>query len=367
MSKNHTVAKGTMSTVAIIPNPDLLDLVKKNLPGDAGIPVMYSITGSLAFRVARLAGMVANAMAADLRKAEDGIDSYNDAMSCLDVQGAAANAFMEAGFERQDMITNLRQLLAYRQTANEYLATLVGESKLPVTIWADTLRMAAEPAPIDNWKLDYEWETYTAQCGDEKPLMTRKEYDVLTTRELSGQRSAWAKHISVVEAVIEAASTEEAIEFFKLDKLTQLNLLNSYATPERMAKFRASVMKRARSRFDADSGIRLHQAFVNDCQAATLHHRYANVGDKTTTAVAPAQPTPKEIAQRIKQRAEKGLHADYIDQAIDAEKRAHAQAKSDGKKAAKAKRVSHKAEPAPTKVPATDPATTIADMKSDVV
>lgn len=354
MTKTHTLAAGSMNKTAIIPNPNLLDLVKKNLPGDAGIPVMYSITGSLAFRIARLAGMVANALASDLRKSEDGIDSYNDAMSLLDVQGAADHAFAEAGFERQDMITNLRQLLSYRATCNDYLASLVGESRLPATIWADTLRMAAEPAPIDGWKLDYEWEAYKEQCAG-NTLVTRKEYDLLTTRELSGQRAAWGKHIATVLAVIESASTDKPIDFFALDLRTQLNLLGSYATPERMAKFRASVMKRARSRFDADSGIRLHQAFVDDCAAAMLHHRYNTVGDKMVQRVEPVQKTPTQIAADT--LARKNPHKELIDDAVNAEKRAHAQAVLDGKKA-RAKR-------APK--PAKSQGKALADMTSDTV
>lgn len=331
----HSLPKGSMSTQQrTIPNPDLLDLVKRNLPGEAGIGVMYSITGSLSFRIARLAGMVAHALASDVRKAEPGIDSYNDSMSFLDTQEAAEQAFAEAGFDRQDMITGLRQLLAYRLSANDYLASLVGEDKLPITNWADTLKLAAEPAPIDKWKLDYEWETYT-EGADADPQMSRAEYDLLTTRELSGQRAAWARHIDTVHAVIEAASTHAAIDFFQLDVRTQLSLLSAYATPERMAKFRASVMKRARTRFEADAGIRLHKAFVSDCQLATLHHRYANVGDKMVSKVEPLQKTPAQIAADTRARAHP--HADLIAQAKDAEHRATVQKRLDGAKP-KAKR-----------------------------
>ena len=39
MSKTHT----NVPTICI-PHPDLLDIVKKYLPGEDGIPVMYSIT-----------------------------------------------------------------------------------------------------------------------------------------------------------------------------------------------------------------------------------------------------------------------------------------------------------------------------------
>lgn len=320
-----------------IPNPDLLDLVAKNLPGENGIGVMYSITGSLSFRVARLAGMVANALASDARKVSGGIDSYNDAMSFLDTQSATEEAFAEAGFERQDMITSLRQLLSYRVAANDYLATLVGEDKLPATNWADTLQMASEPAPIDKWKLDYEWETYTTG-PDADPQMTRAEYDTLTTRELSGQRASWSRHIATVHAVIDAASTGASIDFCMLDVRTQLSLLSAYATPERMAKFRASVMKRARSRFEADAGIRLHKAFVEDCQRATLHHRYANVGDKMVPKV---EPMPKKVAARDYP------HKDLIEESKDAAHRASVQRRLDLAAPAKKSKRQAKVAPAP--------------------
>lgn len=320
----HTLKPGTMTNPVIIPNPSLIDLVRKCLPGDLGIPVMYSITGSLTFRAGRLAGMIANGLAADVRNDEqhrDTIDSYNDAMSYLNVLSAAEQWFNDAGGQRQDMIKNLSDLLHFRRTANDYLATLVGEDKLPTVNWADTLRMVGEPAPIDGWKLDYEWKAYT-ESGDADPQMTRAEYDMLTTRELSGQRAAWAKHVGTVENIITLADHNDAIDFHQLDLQTQLSLLMSYATPERMAKFRASVMKRARTRWEADAGIRHHASFVEHCRLAGTHHRYANIGDKTTPAVKPPVETAKQIAIKIKSMSDLGVHKDLILESREAEKRA---------------------------------------------
>ena len=345
----HTLKSGTMTNPVIIPNPSLIDLVRKCLPGDLGIPVMYSITGSLAFRAGRLAGMIANGLAADVRNDElhrDTIDTYNDAMSYLNVIEAAEQWFNDAGGQRQDMIKNLSALLHFRRTACDYLATLVGEDKLPVLNWGDTLRMVGEPAPIDGWKLDYEWKAYT-ESGDADPQMTRAEYDMLTTRELSGQRAAWAKHVGTVENIITLADHNDAIDFHQLDLQTQLSLLMSYATPERMAKFRASVMKRARTRWEADAGIRHHAAFVEHCRLASTHHRYANVGDKTTPAVKPPVETAKQIAVRIKSMKDLGVHKDLILESREAEKRAMLVNKD---KQIKAKR-ERKAKSVPTSTP----------------
>ena len=88
----HTVTKGTMNSFTFVPAPDLLELVATHLPGESGIAVMYSITGSLNLRIARLAGMVANSLAADYRKVGENIDSYNDAMSHLGIVANAAKA-----------------------------------------------------------------------------------------------------------------------------------------------------------------------------------------------------------------------------------------------------------------------------------
>lgn len=319
MSKTHT----NVPTICI-PHPDLLDIVKKYLPGEAGIPVMYSITGGLALRAARLAGMVANGLASDIRendKTRDSITTYNDAMSFLDVEGAAAKWFDDAGGVRRDMCANLTQLLHYKRTCDDYMVALMGETKAPQTNWIDSLTMAGEPMPVDAWKLDYLWKEYT-QAADADPQMTRTEYDLLNIRELSGQRAQWLKHISSVLQVIEHADKGDSIEFYALDTQTQLSLLNSYATPERLAKFRASAMKRARSAFEFDATFRLYKAFVEACRLATTHHRYAKVGDAMVPRIEPKTTTPKEIAAATKARANRGVHAEYIDQAIDAEKRA---------------------------------------------
>lgn len=319
MSRTHIAPP-----VVCIPNPDLLDLVKKYLPGEAGISVMYSITGSLALRAARLAGMVANGLASDIRESEhnrDSITTYNDAMSFLDVQSTAEQWFNDAGGVRQDMCNDLTQLLAYKHVADDYLVTLLGPDKRTATNWVDTLTMAGEPMPVDAWKLDYLWKEYTTG-PDADPQMSRAEYDVLNIRELSGVRAAWAKHIGAVMNVLETADKLESIEFFALDAKLQLSLLNSYATPERLQKFRASIMKRARSAFQFDADLRLHKGFVEACRLATTHHRYAKVGDALVPAKEPVPTTPKQIAAANKVRNDQGPYKELIAESVNAEKRA---------------------------------------------
>jgi len=301
-----------------IPAPDLLDLVKLHLPGESGISAIYSILGGLNFRIARLAGMTAAGLASDSRKESQGVDSWNDAMSHLEALDAAAASFRDAGFERTSMTDGLTELLSYKHTVVDYAATLLGESKVPQVIWADTVTMAGEPMPVDKWKLDYEWESYIASG---KPLMTRPEYDMLSIRELGGQRAAWAKHINTVCNFIEVADNGQPIEFFQLSLKTQFSLLASYATPERMMKFRASIMKRSRTRFEADTSIRLTQAFVASCELATSHPRYMTLSEPLKAAVEPLiASTSETIAAANFARIKLGIHAESIKESLDAQK-----------------------------------------------
>lgn len=307
----------THTLKVIIPNPDLLDILKHNLPGETGVSALYSINGGLAFRIARLAGITATALASDSRKADQGIDSWNDAMSYFDTLEAAQESFVYAGAERVSMIDNLRNLISYKRSITDYMTSVMGESKVPVTVWADAIVMAGEPMPIERWKLDYEWESYLASG---QALMTREEYDMLTIRELTGQRAAWAKHVDIVNNFIAAADNGDSIEFFQLDLRTQLSLLMSYATPERMAKFRTSIMKRGRDRFSVDAAIRLHQKFVDDCRLAATHQRYAALGDALVPKAEPIVTTSASIAEATKARNAMGIHREAIEESIAAQK-----------------------------------------------
>lgn len=364
----RTLPQGTMSTQPkFVPAPDLLDLVSIHLPGEAGIAVMYSITGSLSLRIARLAGMVANSLAADYRKLGENIDSYNDAMSHLGIVENAAKSFAEAGSDRTDMTSSLTQLISYKHSADDYLATLVGASKMRVTNWADSLVMAAEPMPVDQWKLDLQWNTYVTQCGGvDKTKLTRTQYDVLTQRELSGGRAIWASHVASVINIIEIADNGYAIDFDDLDKRTQLSLLTSYATPERLAKFTTSVLKRGRSAFQVDSEIRLHESFVAACALALTHHRFASMEDNLgATAYTPHRRAPeaeskealrttKQQVARAKERAKLGLHTDMIVTVHNAETVAIEKMRLE--------KLTAKTEPKPKRAPKPKPLTALADI-----
>lgn len=353
MPKTHTLKPGSLLNAAEvtkpitpvhIPAPDLLDLVRTHLPGDIGTSAMYSICGSLSIRIARLAGMVASGLAADLRSSDTTIDSFNDAMSFLDEINAAAITFEEAGIERRPMIQNLRELISFKHAADDYLMTLVTAAGMRKTDWKSSIELAGEPMPVDKWMLDMQWDKYIAQTNN-KPVMTRTQYDAMTQVQFGGQRAQWLKHVHSVENIIELADTGYAIEFDALDVRTQLSLLNSYATAARLTKFEASCYKRAMMlrtgpmQYAAD--VAMHKSFVDACELATHHKRYANQGEQL---VARPEPHPAKapvlrkdkspVANYVEQVAKSVDEQTKLDQAAAAKKR-KSRAKADTLKTVK--------------------------------
>lgn len=371
MSRTHTVTNNAISQPVIIPHPDLLDLVKHYLPGDTAVPVLYSIQGSLNFRIARLAGMIANALASDERARGGGIDSFNDHMSFLDQAEHAAHAFNQAGADRKPMIESLRELTAYRQSVNDYFASKLGETKIPVTDWASTISMAGEPMPPDQSQLNLRWKIYVAQCAAQKtePLITRKQYDDQSIIALSGKRQSWASHVASVMNIIDAATSGQAIEFFQLDKRTQLSLLMKYAAPsanDRQA-IADQVIKQARrgtTEFEMEATMRLRYAFADACLLASTHPRYATEGDQLTEAVKPKELSSAAIAEATRLR--NAPHAKDIDAALQAQKREQI-----ARQLADAKALKPKRQPKPKAVPATVTPTPadvkLADMPNDLM
>lgn len=320
------VTPGTMAAAHTpIPTPDLINLIRTYLPGELGIPVLWSLHGGLNFRIASLAGMIANALASDNRKRSATLDSYNDHMSHLESLEAARQSFEEAGSERRDLITDLRQLIAFQITVVDYMASAVGETRLPETNWMEVLERASMPRPVSQSVLDIRWNYYVRDCKEEgvEQVLTREEYDAQSRAALSGERAAWSKHMMTVLSIIEAANDVDAIPFDQLNLRTQLSLLMKYAAEGKEARkqLRDSIlktfMKRPTSPEALDANIRLRYAFADACHRATLHHRYAKVGDALHVAVDPVVKSPVQIAEGTKARA--NPHADLIAEAVKAE------------------------------------------------
>lgn len=336
----HTIPSGSMAKTIFVAAPDLLDLVRKWLPGDAGTSAMFSITGGLAFRCASLAGMVANGLAADMRTQSNGLDSYNECMANLDEVQAANLAFQDAGLERKDMCESLTKLLAFKRTCDDYLAQLVGDRYRP-TNWLETFTMVAQPRAVDQWMIDDEWNTYIEQLDGKEPEMQKDEFDKLSRAALEGPRALWSKHVGAVFNILEAADSGGSMDFYGLDKRTQFSMLTKYGSPEQLGKFRINVKKSMMGRppMEILGRISLYKAFSAGCALATTHPRYNDLNGSTKEAVKPKTVTPTEIAAGTKARADVGKHAEYIAESVNAEKRAHAQAVIDGK-ARKPKEVS---------------------------
>lgn len=336
MSTTRTVSKGTMTQPSIfIPAPDLLDLVKHWLPGDAGTSAVFSIVGGLAFRCAALAGQVANALTADARAEGNGVDSYNETMAQFDEMAAAQYAFENAGLDRKNMCQDLTNLLGHKRVWDDYLAQLVGDRYKP-TNWLETFTMVAQPRAVDQWSIDDEWNTYLEQLNGAAPEMEKAEFDKLSIAALQGPRAAWAKHVNAVFNILEAADSGDTVEFFKLEKRAQFALLTKYGSPEQLGKFRINIKRSMMGRppMEILGRISLYKAFAAACTLATTHHRYNDMNGSNVAPTVPVKTTPKQIAAKTKERKDLGKHAEYIAESVNAEKRAHAQAVIDNKAAA---------------------------------
>lgn len=308
------------------PAPDLLDLIKNTLPGQDGVAILYSLLGSLELRIARLAGITANAIVSDVRSEESCLDSYNDLMYSLRGAELAAEWFDKAGgTHRGELCKDLTQLIGFHHLVYDHTSSVVGGKNMRVVNWLDSIERAAEPRPVEQWKLDHMWAIYVEECNGD-PTMTRSEYDLLCTRELTGNKAAWAKHAASIENIITAADEDKHVDFGLLSVQTQHALLTSYATPERLSRLRSSIMKRARSAFEFDASFRLHRAFVDACKFALTHRRYANI-NQDQPAVQPAPTTSADIAAATRVRQEGGVHADLVQESKDAAKRAELAAK----------------------------------------
>ena len=336
MTKTHTLKPGSTMNPIVIPHPDLIGLINKNLPGDVCVPVVLSLKGKLEFRIASLAGKVAMALASDSKKADPTIDTFNEAMSLIDCAQAAQFAFENAGLPRQDMISDLCAMFGYLHVVNDLLAAHVSREQLDMYAadWEQMVERASSERPPVQVDIDARYKRYVRDCveNDVEVIHGKEEYDSMSIVELAQPAALFAKYSAQVQAVIEAASYTEPHGFEKLALMTQLSLLSAFGEPAHDQAARLKLYdkvtitgkKRRQSQAVIDANCRLRMNFAKACHLATTHHRYATVGDAIVARVEPKVTTPKEIAADTKARIDKGVHADLIDQAVSAEKRATA-------------------------------------------
>jgi len=318
----HTLKKSTTPSI-FIPAPDLLDLVKKNLTGQDAITMLWSILGSMEFRIAGLAGIMTNSLNADLRKLNDGVINYTEAMVYMDSMEELTQLFQGARDDRKQMKEDLQELLAYRTTVADYLATF--QTRIRVVDWMNTLQMVSKPQLPEQWKLDMEWE----RAQQEGTKLTRTECDRLTTSDMRGKAAAWVNHCNVVMNIIQMADTGESIEFMKLNKRLQMSLLGKFAKllddKEALEIVRKRVATNARSRAGFDSTWMLFLAFYKDCALALTHHRYDSIRD-TLVPNAASVVQQKAQADKIKMNAPTGLISDIVEKKMKAAQRKKAKA-----------------------------------------
>lgn len=287
-----------MSTA--IPAPDLMQIIDTAAPGKDGLSILYTLAGSVDFRVARLAAMVTASMAGLLR-AGDGtderpsIDKYNDAMSLLDQDAHRKWAFDAAGIEHRDMVQDLKDLIGFRLTVVDRLAAVSG--KPFVARWNETIARAAEPQAVAAWKIDMSWLEYVEGCHG-KPEMTQDEFTMMQTTLLSGKKQDWADHASQIVETIEHL-TDTALEFHDLNVKTQQALLNSISSPDRELKLRTGALKLANSPADLHARRAIISSFCAAARLALTHRLYEDKGEVQGQAeqdAARARLSEKEMA-----------------------------------------------------------------------
>lgn len=354
---NHTLPTGSMTKLPEtqprpknLPTPDLLALVQYYLPGSDGIGAMYSIVGTLPIRIARIAGMLANAVSSDIRAKSPTLDSYNDVMAELGTAQAAAQAFEQAGFERTDLVQSLTDLHEFNNTCRDYLTSLLpqptvrkGEKTEPAVRpidWLTAIEWAGAARPADQWVLDREWKILMQQTGG-KPLCTRAQYDAANNAKYGSQKQEWTKHAAAVLNFIELGMSEYGRDFDELDPRTQLSLLNKYSSPAQMEKFTISCTKRAMRAQNGGLGLeadlRLHETFVRECLAATKHPIYAHLIDDRPMVAdlsVPSSSRPKRESKRMAETIREELEAK---EKRDAGKTSKVKAKSEAKLKVRAK------------------------------
>lgn len=259
---------------ATISAPDLIEIVNEAAPGQDGVSLLYSIAGGVDFRIARLAAMITNSMAAHiLESGQLGVEGFNEAINALDEATARSAAFHATGLDHQDMLEDLKALVAFRVTLSDKIMSITG--KPFAARWAETIMRAAEPREVEEWKLVDGWNEYVEACHG-KPEMTEAEHREMEKIELSGKKQNWGSFIPQIIDTIKNCG-DEGCEFHDLPVQTQHAILASISTDEKMATMRTNAKKMARSPAELHAKRMLISDFIARCRLALKHSRYANI------------------------------------------------------------------------------------------
>jgi hypothetical protein len=294
---------------------DLMELINTAAPGKDGLGLLYSLAGGLEFRIARLAAMTTNVMAASLlarsiASADDtSIGKMNEAINALDEIKNRAWAFDQAGIAQTNMLDDLKALVNFNTTVQTKVKMLKSPSitpKLPTEAdrvaaharWIEVITLAAEPRAVEEWKYELSWAEYLEGCKG-KAEMTEEEHRILESINLAGKKNDWATYASQIIGTIESCE-DEPIEFGDLSTRTQAALLKSISSEDKEAKFRKGALKMAKDPADLHTRRQFISSFMVLARQALDQPCYADPEDGYAEVAADPDASAERSSNRIR-------------------------------------------------------------------
>lgn len=311
----------TLKEQPVIKTPltvDILDIIQNTAPNKDGLGILYSLAGGLEFRIASLAAMTTNVMAAQLivrevAGADDTtIGKMNEAIAALDEAKHRDYAFKEAGIAQKDMMGDLKMLVNFNTTVQTKVKMLKSpgitprlpndsDRKLAHLRWIEVISLAAQPRAVEEWKYELSWAEYLEGCKG-KPEMTEEEHRILETAQLGGKEKNWAEYASQIIGTIENCE-DEPIDFEDLSVDLQRRLLQSISTEDKEAKFRKGALKMAKDPADLHTRRQFISSFMVAARAALEHPKFQETyAEVDTDAEAAADRSDKRVRATLLQQ-----------------------------------------------------------------
>ena len=181
-------------------------------------------------------------------------------------------AFAAAGSKRQDLVTDINQVLGFKSAVDDRIIALTNRNV--ENRWLETITRAGAARVVEEWKLNLSWDEYIEGCNGD-PQMTREEFNKVKASELGGQKQAWSDFPRQVMQTIQMFEHDaEPVDFTELRPETQFSLLLSFSDEQREARMRASALKLARSPEDLDTRRRFIKGFVATVRKALEAARF---------------------------------------------------------------------------------------------
>lgn len=308
----------TLKAPPVISHPDtnLMDLIQECAPNKDGLNLLYSVAGGLEFRIARLAAMVTNVMAATLLERsitspdDTAIGKMNEAINALDEIKNRDWSFGQAGLTQRDMLNDLTQLVNFNQTVQTRVAMVKSNGVSPAPAsrgaqhlrWTDVITLAAKPTAVEEWKYELSWAEYVEGCKG-KTEMTEAEHRVLESVTLAGKQQDWALYARQIIETIEACE-DEPIDFDDLSIDQQRRLLTSISSEEKEAKLRSNCLKIAKNPSDLHVRRQFVSSFMTAARAALDHPKFdESYAEPDADAEVAAERSDNRHRATLKQQA----------------------------------------------------------------